>query len=123
MPRRVRWGSVSRNLEHRPIPAEQKSGPFGQSYRQVVASNLTGLLTEVTFGAGGIFWGNAIDEKTLRGTIPKGKTRGVHLPAAYLPEEGVVLMTMQIYLSTTGKKVYVVGGTSGVRVRFVDFLR
>ena len=32
-----------------------------------------------------------IDGKTMRGTIPKGTTRGVHLLAVYLPEEGVVL--------------------------------
>jgi len=37
-----------------------------------------------------------IDGKTLRGTIPKGKTRGVHLLAAYLPEEGVVLMQIEV---------------------------
>lgn len=37
-----------------------------------------------------------IDGKTLRGTIPKGKTRGVHLLAAYLPEEGVVLMQVEV---------------------------
>lgn len=34
----------------------------------------------------------ALDGKTLRGTIPKGKREGVHLLAAYLPAEGVVLM-------------------------------
>ena len=28
----------------------------------------------------------ALDGKTMRGTIPKGKTQGVHLLAAYLPE-------------------------------------
>lgn len=33
----------------------------------------------------------AIDGKTMRGTIPKGHTQGVHLLAAYLPREGVVL--------------------------------
>lgn len=32
-----------------------------------------------------------IDGKTMRGTIPKGLTRGVHLLAVYLPEEGVTL--------------------------------
>lgn len=32
-----------------------------------------------------------IDGKSLRGTIPTGETQGVHLLAAYLPEEGVVL--------------------------------
>jgi len=38
----------------------------------------------------------AIDGKTLRGTIPKGKTRGVHLMAAYMPEEGIVLMQIRV---------------------------
>ncbi len=33
----------------------------------------------------------AIDGKTMRGTIPKGSSQGVHLLAAYLPAEGVVL--------------------------------
>lgn len=32
-----------------------------------------------------------IDGKSMRGTIAKGETQGVHLLAAYLPEEGVVL--------------------------------
>jgi hypothetical protein len=31
------------------------------------------------------------DGKTLRGTIPRGSTRGTHLLAAYLPKQGVVL--------------------------------
>lgn len=34
----------------------------------------------------------AIDGKTLRGTIPKGRNEGVHLLAAYLPAEGVTLL-------------------------------
>jgi predicted transposase YbfD/YdcC len=38
----------------------------------------------------------AIDGKTLRGTIPLGETRGVHLLAAYLPKQGVVLAQMQV---------------------------
>jgi predicted transposase YbfD/YdcC len=33
----------------------------------------------------------ALDGKTLRGTIPTGHNRGVHLLAAFLPEEGIVL--------------------------------
>ncbi len=37
-----------------------------------------------------------LDGKTLRGTIPKGKTKGVHLLAAYLPEEGIVLMQVAV---------------------------
>ena len=31
-----------------------------------------------------------LDGKNLRGTIPAGKTKGVHLLAAYPPEEGWV---------------------------------
>ena len=37
-----------------------------------------------------------MDGKTLRGTIPAGKTQGVHLLAAYLPEEGVVLFQVEV---------------------------
>lgn len=38
----------------------------------------------------------AIDGKTIRGTIPAGSTRGVHLLAAYLPEEGMVLAEVEV---------------------------
>lgn len=38
----------------------------------------------------------AIDGKTLRGTIPSGQTRGVHLVAAYLPASGVVLAQVAV---------------------------
>ncbi len=37
-----------------------------------------------------------IDGKTLRGTIPKGSPRGVHLVAAYLPAEGIVLKQVEV---------------------------
>lgn len=37
-----------------------------------------------------------IDGKTMRGTIPKGSTQGVHLLAAYLPAEGVVLQQVEV---------------------------
>jgi predicted transposase YbfD/YdcC len=38
----------------------------------------------------------AVDGKTLRGTIPGGQTRGVHLVAAYLPDAGVVLAQLAV---------------------------
>ena len=38
----------------------------------------------------------AIDGKTMRGTIPKGSKQGVHLLAAYLPTEGVVLKQVAV---------------------------
>lgn len=38
----------------------------------------------------------AIDGKTMRGTIPSGESSGLHLLAAYLPEEGVVLAQVAV---------------------------
>lgn len=38
----------------------------------------------------------AIDGKTMRGTIPKGQTQGVHLLAAYMPAEGIVLKQVMV---------------------------
>ena len=36
------------------------------------------------------------DGKTLRGTIPTGQSQGVHLLAAYLPAEGIVLVQVAV---------------------------
>lgn len=38
----------------------------------------------------------ALDGKTLRGTISLGHTHGVHLVAAYLPQQGVVLAQLAV---------------------------
>jgi predicted transposase YbfD/YdcC len=38
----------------------------------------------------------AVDGKTLCGTIAQGATQGVHLGAAYLPEQGVVLAQLAV---------------------------
>jgi predicted transposase YbfD/YdcC len=37
-----------------------------------------------------------LDGKTVRGTIPAGMARGVHLLAAYLPEQGIVLIEVLV---------------------------
>jgi predicted transposase YbfD/YdcC len=37
-----------------------------------------------------------LDGKALRGTIPAGMTRGVHLLAAYLPEQGIALIEAMV---------------------------
>jgi len=38
----------------------------------------------------------ALDGKTIRGTIARGQTRGVHLLAAYVPQQGVVLLQLAV---------------------------
>lgn len=42
----------------------------------------------------------------MRGTIPLGQTRGVHLVAAYLPKQGVILA--QIAVETKENEIVVV---------------
>lgn len=37
-----------------------------------------------------------LDGKTLRGTIPAGKTQGLHLLAAYWPDQGIVLCQVEV---------------------------
>jgi predicted transposase YbfD/YdcC len=37
-----------------------------------------------------------LDGKLLKGTIPAGRTNGLHLLAAYLPDAGIVLMQMAV---------------------------
>lgn len=39
-----------------------------------------------------------LDGKTVRGTIRSGQTQGLHLLAAYLPDEGIVLCQMEVGL-------------------------
>lgn len=41
-------------------------------------------------------WLICIDGKTLRGTIASGDNQGVHLLAAYMPHEGIVLMQVAV---------------------------
>jgi hypothetical protein len=37
-----------------------------------------------------------LDGKALRGTIPSGQTKGRHLLAAYLPDQGIVLTQVEV---------------------------
>jgi predicted transposase YbfD/YdcC len=38
----------------------------------------------------------SVDGKTVRGTIPSGETKGVHLLAVYVPEQGLVLAQVAV---------------------------
>jgi hypothetical protein len=86
MPHRTTWGRV-----------------LGQAVavgalEQVVSEFFQSQLEAQIPGRGSVAL--AIDGKTLRGTIPKGSTRGVHLMAAYLPEKGVVLAQLEVPAET-----------------------
>jgi len=47
----------------------------------------------------------ALDGKTLRGVLAEGHWRGLHLLAAYLPREGIVLMQVEVAGHTNEIKV------------------
>lgn len=85
------------------LKLDRKTLPCHNTYRRVLrkAVNLMELQRMSSqFLTKGLNQGHsvliAIDGKTLRGTIPKGESRGVHLLAAYLPDEGIVLMQMAV---------------------------
>ncbi|MGB8343655.1 MAG: ISAs1 family transposase [Ktedonobacteraceae bacterium] len=82
MPHYSTW---SRVLGHAVEPAEVE---------QVLGQFFTKAVTRSERQRGSIQL--ALDGKTLRGTIPLGETRGVHLLAAYLPKQGVVLAQMRV---------------------------
>ena len=73
--------------------------PHHNTYRRVLQDAVDPVELDATLGA---FFGSlptaggsvvlSIDGKTVRGTIDAPATRGEHLLAAYLPEEGIVLM-------------------------------
>lgn len=85
------------------LQLERKTLPCHNTYRRVLSGAVDLVeLQQVTgrFLTQGLNQGQsvlvAIDGKTLRGTIPKGESKGVHLLAAYLPEEGIVLMQVAV---------------------------
>jgi predicted transposase YbfD/YdcC len=77
--------------------------PHHTTYRRILETGLAGDELERTLSAfisqlpqAGQSVVIAIDGKTLRGTITRDDPFGVHLLAAYLPEEGLVLMQLPV---------------------------
>lgn len=77
--------------------------PHHTTYRRILESGLSGDELERTLGAfvsqlpqTGQAVVIAIDGKTLRGTITRDDPFGVHLLAAYLPGQGLVLMQLVV---------------------------
>lgn len=82
---------------------KRKSMPCHNTYRRVLAEAVdVDQLQEVTseYLQQGTSSGTSvlltIDGKTMRGTIPSGENQGVHLLAAYQPDEGIVLMQVEV---------------------------
>ena len=82
---------------------ERKKAPSHMTYRRVLASSVSVEELEQLVSAyqqSGLEHGQelllSMDGKTLRGTIPAGETRGVHLLAVFVPQQGIVLVQAQV---------------------------
>jgi predicted transposase YbfD/YdcC len=82
---------------------ERKRVPAYNTIRRTLAETVSERELQVAFGqflhqryGGQQSILVVIDGKTLCGTIPPGQRRGVHLLAAYLPGEGIVLLQVAV---------------------------
>lgn len=97
------WLQLRREQLVAGLQLERKSVPAYNTIRRTLAETVSESELQAVFGhflhqryGGQQSILIVIDGKTLRGTIPKGKRQGVHLLAAYLPEEGIVLLQVEV---------------------------
>lgn len=99
----AQWVKLRRRQLVALLKLKRKTVPCHNTYRRVLQeavdsdelqAALTEFLREEMADGQSILL--AVDGKTLRGTIPTGENRGVHLLAAFLPAEGLVLMQVAV---------------------------
>ena len=97
------WVQQRRNFLVEALRLKRSRLPHHSTYRRILESVVSGEELEHTLSAfirqlpqAGHSLVIAIDGKTLRGTITREDPFGVHLLAAYLPGEGLVLMQMLV---------------------------
>jgi predicted transposase YbfD/YdcC len=97
------WTSLRKHLLIESLKLKRKTTPHPTTFSRILGQAVdvaqlqqavTGFLLSTVKGALSVEM--PIDGKTLRGTIPAGKTQGVHLLAAYLPQQGIVLMLVEV---------------------------
>lgn len=97
------WVSLRKQMLIEALSLKRKTTPHPTTYtrilgRAVSVEQLQESFTQFLLSTveGGLSVEMPLDGKSLRGTIPPGKTRGVHLLAAYLPSEGIVLFQVEV---------------------------
>ncbi len=99
----AQWVKLRREKLAVVLALAKPQAPHATTYSRVlkqavVVTELEGVVSRFFAGLSGA--GESVllsvDGKTLRGTIPAGQSRGVHLLAAYLPEEGWVLVQVEV---------------------------
>src|ERR1043165_8814769 len=97
------WVSLRKQLLIEALKLKRNTTPHATTFSRILAQavdsqDLQQAVTEflISTARAGVAVEMPIDGKTLRGTIPQGKTQGVHLLAAYLPQQGIVLMQVEV---------------------------
>jgi predicted transposase YbfD/YdcC len=95
------WVQLRRDLFVETFQVKRARMPHAMTYRRALAqaelaADLDRLTREYLLCTGGASDHIALDGKTLRGVRAADQTRGLHLLAAYLPQEGVVLMQVEV---------------------------
>lgn len=98
----AQWAQVRQPILG-PILSLPKRMPCHNTYRRIFATAISAAELDQLISAflsqqarAGRSILIALDGKTLRGTIPTGQSQGVHLLAAYLPAEGIVLIQIAV---------------------------
>lgn len=99
----AQWARLRQDQLVEALSISRPGLPSHNTYRRVLGSAVEVSELEAVVGAfltsppgSGHSVLVALDGKTLRGSIPDGHTQGVHLLAAYLPEEGIVLLQVAV---------------------------
>ena len=97
------WISLRKDMLIEALKLKRNSTPHPTTFSRIVGravdvEQLQQAVSKFLLSVveGGLSVEMPIDGKTLRGTIPPGKTQGVHLLAAYLPAEGIVLFQVEV---------------------------
>lgn len=97
------WVDLRARMLAQALGLTRQRMPHHMTYRRVlqhaitvveIEQRLAAFLTRTPEGGRSVVLN--LDGKTLRGTIPAGQTQGVHLLAAYLPAEGIVLLEVEV---------------------------
>jgi predicted transposase YbfD/YdcC len=97
------WASLRKQMLIEALRLKRKTTPHPTTFsrilgRAVDVEELQEAFTQFLLKTveGGLSVEMPIDGKALRGTIPPGKTQGIHLLAAFLPKQGIVLMQVEV---------------------------
>ena len=102
------WAKLRKQELHLLFELKREEMPHYSTWSRVLGQAVEPSQLEQALGdffATGLYEGSrlqrgsmqvCLDGKTLRGTIPLGESQGVHLLAAYVPEQGVVLAQVQV---------------------------